>query len=282
MNVEPFVDQYDVAAELYGLTERELRRRDGGQPEPPQRWLASRASTPVGAVTATLRPDDRMFLAFGCRDLAAYGPLIETAASQLRRRLYATVGTRDRESVDALTAAGFAAELEVEGFRIRFDRALAMLKRAWVPQGFSIRTADTVDEDRLFTLDNTLRHDVPGTDGWRGFREWFREELSEAPPFDAAGYLVAVDDHNGEYVGLTRIWRNPDGPHFGLVGVIRQYRNTVIAAALMKCALTAASQWGHETFTTSTSPVNPVTYPRMKRLGAESLGKKVQLVRRQT
>ena len=182
--------------------------------------------------------------------------------------------------MDALAASGFMPEIEVEGFRVRFDKALKWLDRAWVPAGFSIRPADAVDADRLFTLDNTLRHDVPGTAGWRGDREAFHAELREAPPFDPAGYLVAIHDANGEYVGLTRIWRNSNGPRFGLVGVLRQYRTTVIAAALMKQAVTATSRWGFETFTASTSPMNAVTYSRLRRMAAESIGRHVQLVRR--
>ena len=76
-----------------------------------------------------------------------------------------------------------------------------------------------------------------------------------------------------------RIWRNPTGPRFGLVGVLRRYRNTTIAAALLKQALTAASGWGHETFTAETSPSNPIIYRRMERVGAESLGQFLQMVR---
>ena len=280
MKVESFADQYGLAADLFSLTEHELRHRDAMQHQPLQRWFASRDGAPVGVITATLRPDDRLFLAFKCREAAVYAPLIEIAASFLGRSLHTVADADDRDAVNSLSAAGFTTELEFESFRVRFDKALALLDRARVPPGFSVHTADTVNEGRLFTLDNTIRHDVPGTDGWRGNRDWFHEELMEAPPFDPAAYLVSVDDDNGQYVGLTRIWRNPAGPRFGLVGVIRQYRTTVIAAALMKRALVAASQWDHETFVAATSPMNPVTYPRMKRLGAESLGKHLQLIRR--
>lgn len=208
-------------------------------------------------------------------------PLTEAAAT-LRGSLYTSADADDGETLDALNASGFAVELVMERFDIRFDRALTMLERARVPSGFSIHPADAVDEERLFTLDNTIRQDTPGTDGWRGDRQWFHEELSDAPPFDPTAYLVAVDNTNGEYVGLIRIWRNPTGPRFGLIGVIRQYRNTPIGAALLRQALSAASHWGESTFTTETSPGNQVIYPRMKRLGAESLGQFFQLVRRGT
>jgi GNAT superfamily N-acetyltransferase len=102
--------------------------------------------------------------------------------------------------------------------------------------------------------------------------------LVEAPPFDRAAYLVGVVDGTGEYAGLVRIWRNPSGPRLGLVGVRRPYRSTPLAAALLKQGLAAASRWGHEAFTTETSLSNRAIYPRLTRLGAESLGRSHQLV----
>ena len=279
MEVEPFTDQYTSAARLLGTTEEELRHRIRVETHPRRRWLAFRGGNAVGVVVARLRPDDRMVLSFDCRELSAYGALTEVAAAALDRPLWTIVDSDDRPALIALRAAGFTSEFVGERFRIAFDSALDGLRRAWIPSGFSIHPADTVEEGRLFTLDNTVRHDVPGTEGWRGDREWFHEELVESPPFDPAGYLVAIDDRNGEYVGLVRIWRNATGPRLGLVGVIRQYRNTPIAAALLKHALTAASDWGHGSFVTETSRANTVIYPRLKRLGAESLGEFFRLVR---
>lgn len=279
MEVEPFTDQYALAAGLFGTTEEELRRRYRGETHPRRRWLAVRGGNAVGAVVAGLRPDNRMLLTFDCHELSAYDALTEAAAAALDRPLYTVTDSDDRPAVIALRAAGFTSDFVGERFRIAFDTALDRLRRAWIPSGFSIHPADTLDEERLFTLDNTVRHDVPGTDGWRGDRDWFHEELAESPPFDPAGYLVAIDDRNGEYVGLVRIWRNAAGPRLGLVGVIRQYRNTPIAAVLLKRALTAASDWGHASFVTETSRANTVVYPRLMRLGAESLGEFERLVR---
>lgn len=280
MQVEAFIDQYELLAALSSTTADELRQRDKGQAGPPQRWIATRDGRPAGAVSAFRRPDQRTFLRFACPDPAAYGPLTGAAGRALGRRLHTLVDAEDVDALDALTAIGFRTVVVYEQFRIRFDRALAMLERARVPPGFSIYSADEVDEGRLFTLDNTLRQDTPGTEGWRGNRKWFRDELAESPPFDPAAYLIAVDDSNGEYAGLVRIWQNPGGPRFGMVGVVRQYRsNTIIGPALLRQALTAASRWGEETFTAETSLDNNATYPHLKRLGAESLGQALQLVR---
>jgi GNAT superfamily N-acetyltransferase len=135
-----------------------------------------------------------------------------------------------------------------------------------------------VDEERLFVLDTTVRQDVPGTDGWRGDREWFREELAEAPPFDPTGYVVAVDDRTGGYVGLCRMWRNREGPRLGLIGVLRRYRATTIASALLRQTLIGAAGWGWETFTTEASVSNRHTHPRLVRIAAERTGRSLQMI----
>lgn len=232
----------------------------------------------IGAVRLWMRPDDRLFLHFACRDLSAYPPLLEKVRETFDRPLFTHVDAENRNLVNTFTDAGFEVEMTSERFRVRFDRAIAMVKRGRVPAGFSIRSADEVDEGRLFAFDNLLRRDMQGTEGWEGDRQMFHEELSESPPFDPSAYLVAIDRGTGDYVGLVRIWRNPNSPRFGLVGVAPHYRHTTIAAALLNQALTAASRWGHETFLGETSLDNKVTYPRLKRLGAESLDRFFQMV----
>ncbi len=274
-----FSDQYELVAGVYGMAAAELRARDERQGQPLQRWMAVRDSEAVVAVSTWWRPDDRTFLYFVGPDRAAYSALTDAVVNALRRPVHTFADAGDGEVVEALRSAGFEVELVEEGFRVRFDRALGWLRRAWLPSGFSIQPADTVDEDGLFLLDNTLRQGTLGTDGWQGDREWFHDELAESPPFDPSAYLVAVHDRSGDYVGLVRIWRNPSGPRFGLIGVLPQYRTTTIAGVLLRQALLAASEWGHETFTAETSPSNPTIYERMSRVGAESLGQFYQMAR---
>jgi len=278
VEVLKFTDQYELAAGVYDMAAADLRARDERQGQPLQRWMAVHEGEAVAAVSTWWRPDDRIFLYFVGPDRAAYSLLTDAVVDALGRTVHTFANAGDGELVDVLRSAGFEIELVEEGFRIRFDEALARLRRAWVPSVLSIHPADTVDEDRLFILDNTLRHDTLGTDGWQGDRAWFHEELAESPPFEPSAYLVAVDSRNGEYVGLVRIWRNPTGPRFGLIGVIPEYRNTTMAGALLRRALQAASEWGYDTFTAETSPTNATIYERMDRVGAESLGRFNQMV----
>ena len=90
---------------------------------------------------------------------------------------------------------------------------------------------------------------------------------------------MAIDDQTGEYAGLIRIWRNPSGPRFGLIGVLPEYRGTPLAPALLKRALKAASRWGHDSFVAEVSPSNTAVHRRMVSLGAESRGRVLQLRR---
>ncbi len=63
-----------------------------------------------------------------------------------------------------------------------------------------------------------------------------------------------------------------------MVGVRREYRGSTVAATLIKQALTAAASWGHDTFETSASLSNPVTYPWLVRIAQERLGRSRQMV----
>lgn len=278
MEVRPFDDEYELAAPLYGMTTEELRLRDISRKRRIERWLVLEGGRAVGASSVIRRPDDRTFVDLRGRP-ALYERLLEAVSGVHPDRLYSRVDESATATLRVLTRAGFVTEVVNESFRLSFASALSVLSRAWIPTGISLIPADEADESRLFSLDNTLRQDVPGVDGWRGDRQLFREELTEAPPFEPAAYPVAVDDANGEYAGLARMWRNPSGPRLGLIGVLRQYRNTPIAAALLYHALRAAAAWGYPSLTTDTSPTNHVVHRRLLEVGAESLGRSLQLVR---
>ncbi len=272
------MDEYELASPLYLLSAEQLRRSDRCRPQPVERWLAVESGEAVGSMRLIRRPDRRTFLDLRGRP-STYRLLI-AAAGDDHPRLCVRVDESDIDARRALTDAGFVAELVEESFRLGFDRALSALRRASTPSGMTLVPAGEVDQDRLFTLDNTLRQDVPGTDGWRGDRRLFSEELSETPPFEPDAYPVAIDETNGEFVGLARVWRNPSGPRLGLVGVLRQYRNTMVVAALLRRALAAAATWGHSAVDTATSLDNRMVHRRLVSLGAESLGRTLQMVRR--
>ncbi|MFW2383401.1 MAG: GNAT family N-acetyltransferase [Acidimicrobiales bacterium] len=272
MRVVAFSDQYRAIADLYGMTSAELETRDRSHPR--QRWFVLDGSTPLAAATAVSRPDDRTFLAF-VGDVTGYGPLVGTVADELAEDLYTTVAETDPSRDAVLRGAGFETEVTTERFEIRFETARAALSRFRVPVGFACEPAGDVDEEQLFSLDNAIRNLVPGLDGWQGNREWFRAELT-----DPAAYQVAIDLGTGTYAGLARMWRNPNGAHFGLVGVDAAYRRLRLGPALLNRVIREAAQWGHRTFTADAALTNRLVHPRLLGLGATSLGKTTQLVLR--
>lgn len=278
MTIRRFTDEYNAVAPLYQKTPDELHATDRRQGQPLQRWIARDGTAVIAAVSALLRPDDRLFLRFvGTAD--AVGDLTAAVIDELDRPVYAIAQQADVTLFAALRSAGFESEMTAERFSVRFTTALAGLRRAWVPTGYTVISAGDADRNALFELDNLIRRDTPGTDGWVGDPAWFAGELAESPPFDPLAYLVGVDRH-GAYAGLVRIWRNPSGPRFGLIGVAPPHRKTSLAAALMRQALQAAHAWGFEHFVTETSLGNRVMHPRLARLADERLGVFHQMVRR--
>lgn len=277
VQVVRFTDQYELVAPLYGLGANELRARDERQGQTLQRWFAVDDGTPVGAFLTWLRPDDRMFLMFRVTDPRAYNPLTDAAVDALGRSVSTMCDDAETDHLAALQDAGFRIEMTGDRFVIPFDAILRPLERAWVPNGYVIRSVVDVDEDRAFELDNKVRNLVPGTDGWYGDREWFGEEL-RSPEFDPSAYLIAVEEATDTYAGLLRVWRNPDGPRLGLVAVLPEHRVRSLAAALLKQGLKAASEWGFDTLATETSPQNPDTYLGLIRMGLQPVGRFHQLI----
>jgi len=140
------------------------------------------------------------------------------------------------------------------------------------PAGISFVTVDNVDADRLRELDDLLRQDVPGTDGWRWAPAEFRDEIAAADP---ALYLVAVDDASGEYVGIVRVW----GTRLGFVGVRREFRGRGIASALVDRVFAVLAVREVDKVTTEIDVTNEASRATIEPLGARLVGESVEVVR---
>ncbi len=277
MHVVPFADQLEAAAALSGRPLQAVRDAVAeGAPWLP-RWLALEEGVAVAGARIVERPDRRTFLSV-TGDSAAIPALAGVAGAELGVALHLMAERDDVARVEAARRGGFDVEVEVERFLVRFDDALAMVRRAFVPSGVRLVAVTDVDEEAAFRLDNELRQDVPGTEGWRGDRAWFHAEIHDDEAFDPAAYLVALGAED-EPLGLIRFWRNPDLPRLGLIGVRRSHRGGVLAAALLKEGLLAARGWGSEVFATETSLSNRAVHPRLSRLAASREGISLQLVR---
>lgn len=161
------------------------RGRDG--------WAAKHGEVAVGKVAALVRPDARCFVIFGACHPDAYRPLLQAIAQHLRRDLYTELGEADVQVLQRLVGSGFAVNRREHTYAIPTDPAVTGLTNVAVPAGFEILTADRVSEDRLRELDEELKQDVPGADGWKWDRQGFRNETYDAPDGAVAFAMTAFE-----------------------------------------------------------------------------------------
>jgi ribosomal protein S18 acetylase RimI-like enzyme len=147
------------------------------------------------------------------------------------------------------------------------------------PPGFVFRRADGVDEERLRRLDDALRQDVPGTDGWRWDAADFRAETFESSAFDPATYLVAVDVRD-DYVGLSRVWTNRPVPRLSMVGVLAPYRRRGLAKALLEAVFGELHARGVAEVSTEVDETNVASQALLAGFGIHRIAGHVELVRR--
>jgi GNAT superfamily N-acetyltransferase len=148
------------------------------------------------------------------------------------------------------------------------------------PGNVALRRADEVDETRLRRLDDALRQDVPGTDGWRWDAQGFHKETFESPHFDPAAYLVAVD-HRGDYVGIARLWMKRPQPRLGFVGVRHAWRRQGIGRALVAAVLRVAHQRGLAEARTEVDETNVASGSLLMSFSGETVAATLELVRDQ-
>lgn len=259
----------DTACVLYGLDADELARRFASAP-PVGQWFAYREhGEPVGTATATERIDGRVFVTHRLTSEDAFAPLLEAALRSITGRVHVIVNDDQVDRLAAVRTLGMTSELSSVNYSVPFTSALEQLPAPREVGRFEIAQANEVDPDALFELDTELRGDTPGNDGWRGNRAWFDDEL-ESSEFDPSGYLVAIEPHGGRLVGLCRMWRNPDGPTLGLLGVRRNRRDGFTALALLRETLTGSKDWGWSSFETHTA--RPRLQRHLDRIGAEQTG----------
>ena len=156
-----------------------------------QSWVAYRGEKTIGQVRAFLRPDRRCFLFFRDCDDDAFEPLVESVTRDIPGDLFATVEESDERTQRLLHRVDFAVHRREPVYSIPADPAVTQLRSVRRPYGIMFLSAADADEARLMRLDDALRQDVPGTDGWR----WpeaadFREATFRDGAYDPATYLV--------------------------------------------------------------------------------------------
>jgi ribosomal protein S18 acetylase RimI-like enzyme len=243
-------------------------------------WRARAGVEEIGVLRALLRPDGRCFVLFESCRADAYGPLSEAVAEETGRDLYVTIDEADEEGRRRYEGLGFVVNRREGEYRIATDPEATGLGRAEAPPGFVLARADEVDEHRLRVLDDTLRGDVPGTDGWSWDEAGFREETFNSPFFDPATYLIALEQRSGEYAGLVRVWNNPETPRLGLIGVLRPHRRRGLAKAMLARAFGVLHERGSVEVSTEVDDTNVASTSLFGGLGARRTGGSLELIRR--
>lgn len=152
--------------------------------------------------------------------------------------------------------------------------------RLGVPPGVVFAQVDEVDEAKLRLLDNELRQDVPGAEGWHWGAADFHAETNEATDFDPTTYLIALDCDSHEYVGIVRVWMKDPIPRLGFVGVRRRYRRRGIAAALIAEVFARLEERGVDEVSTEIDETNAASRALFEKLGARRTGTTVELIKR--
>ncbi|MBD0338273.1 MAG: GNAT family N-acetyltransferase [Thermoleophilia bacterium] len=211
-----------------------------------------------------IRPDGRRFVR-----VSELSELSELPDGEV----YCTLSETDSESLARCERLGFVVSRRESRYLLRTEP----VRPAVLPEGVRLVTADEVELERLRLLDDALRQDVPGTDGWRWEEAGFRGEFDDA--YDPSTYLVAVAE-DGEYVGLVRVWHNPAGPRLGMIGVLPGYRRRGVARALLASAFAALRARGLAEVSTEIDDDNEASKALLLPLGARRVGGSLELVRR--
>jgi ribosomal protein S18 acetylase RimI-like enzyme len=207
-----------------------------------------------------LRPDGRRFL-LGRPD----GDLPSGT-------LFATADESDAERLHELEDLGFVRERRELRLVLPTD-----VPKVPAPPGVAAVSAGTVDEEMLRLLDDELRQDVPGTDGWHWTAAGFREETYLSPQFDPAVYLVATE--GSEHVGICRVWIRPEHPRLGFIGVRRALRRRRIARWLIGETFAVLHERGEPEAWTEVDETNVASRALLEGLGGRLVGASVELRR---
>ena len=243
---------------------------------PNRLWHALEDDRVVGRAHLRRRPDDRAFVAADAWLEPVTRALLDAVASDVPGDLHTLAGEDDADQLALLAAAGYAVVRREDEFVVPVRPALAATAGP-VPDGATIVPADEKESDRLARLDERLRQDVPGSDGWVNDPAEFCA-YTFGQHFDPRLYLVAVVD--GEYAGLVRVWRGNRVPRLGLIAVLRWHRRRGLARALLHAAFTPLAERGIELASAEADETNTPSQALLAALGARRTGACLELLRR--
>jgi GNAT superfamily N-acetyltransferase len=241
--------------------------------ETPTQWVAIGDGATVGRLAVQQRPNQRWYLLFRHAEPAAVGPLADAAVEALPHDLTVEVDEAATQTLAALTARGFTVCRREHRYLVPTDWPRTEAA------GFDVISAADADPAGWCALDDALRQDVPGAEGWRNDPARFADDTFADPEFDPATYLIAVHRLTGDYAGLVRVWLRGVGPRLGLIGTLPAYRRRGLARALLSQSFDVLHQRGHTAATCEVDETNVASNTLLTGLGAHRDGGYVELVR---
>jgi ribosomal protein S18 acetylase RimI-like enzyme len=244
-------------------------------------WRARAGGRVVGSASAFLRPDDRWEVRLDHESRAdSRAPLIAAVAANVQADLHAVAGEKNREALRYWAELGFVVSRREGIYLIPTDPVRHRPGAAGVPDDIMVISARDADTDDLRLLDDALRQDVPGSDGWEWDPADFNEE-TYGPDFDPATYLVAADASLGEYIGLARVWVGPGRPRLGLVAAKPKYRRLGLSRAMLTRVFAVLHERGVAEVSCEVDDSNVAALRLLADFGARRINGMVLLVKHQ-
>ena len=243
-------------------------------------WRVLEGGAVIGSSTALSRPDRRCFVSIDTWRTEVFGLLLQTMSNEFEEDLFTTVDEADGARLEQWSAGGFTVNRLEHEYLIPTAPEATGLRGAATPPGIDVVSAAQVDVAGLRRLDEELRTDVPGSDGWINDPQEFREYTFDPRHFDPATYLVAVDQASGDLLGLARVWTDRRFPRLGLIGVVAGHRRRGLARALIGAALLPLHQRGVQEVAAEADARNAASITLLTSLGARRTGGSVELLRR--
>lgn len=234
----------------------------------------------VATAHGLFRPDRRWFVSIDAWNDPDHDALLDAVLDDLPFDLYTVVSEAEDEAMQRWTRSGFDVRRREIEFVVPIDPLVTGLHPASLPDGLVAVPADAVDEHLLRELDDTLRTDLPGIDGWRNDPIEFHDYNFDERHFDPATYLVAIDERAEAFAGLVRVWVSARTARLGLVAVSRGYRRRGLARALLAAAFDGVHQRGIVKATAETDETNQASIRLLESIGAVRTGTTLELVRR--
>lgn len=214
-------------------------------------WTADGAT-----LRAVRRPDGAWWIGLPEEQPGAWPALVDAATQDgCGTLLISRPLDQGQEHERGLRRAGFTPARAETTWRL----PIAAIPTTPVRAQHRIVSVAELDPEIVADLDNAIRADIPGTQGWVGTGAQLKDSLDD-PDFDPALYLVAQHPHTGRLDGLVRVWNRHPEPRLGCIGVTSSWRRTGLALALLQAVARTLHARGTTHITAETDDTNRASH----------------------